>query len=175
MKAYFAANGMFYRGIFFEVGKTYSWSNIKFNCYGLHAHKRMIDALLAHSFIQNDRVSELPGNFNILEVEVLGESINDQSYQSLIVTNKAKVIRIVPKEEYEGFAVNSNNQLTYYELPKAWKQEYTYDENGNNVYSKLTFITLKADPFEIWRKFDSNNNMIAYKDNKGKNYEITIE
>lgn len=175
MKAYFVANKMFYRGIFFEIGKTYTWSNTKFNSYGLHAHKRVVDALLAHLRFPPDRIHDFAGDFDILEVEVLGELIDDKSYQSLIVTNKAKVIRVVPKEEYENFAVNSNNQLTYYELPKAWKQEYSYDENGNNIYSKLTFTTLKADPFEIWRKFDSNNNMIAYKDSKGKNYEITIE
>lgn len=175
MKAYFATNGIFYRGIFFKVGKTYTWSNIKFNCYGLHAHKRMVDALLGRLSIASDSGYDSVCNFTIFEAEVLGEVIDDKSYQSLIVTNKAKVIRVVPKEEYEGFAVDSNNRLIYYELPKAWKQEYTYDENGNNVYSKLTYINLKADPFEIWRKFDSQNNMIEYKDSKGKNYEITIE
>lgn len=145
-----------------EVGKTYTWSSFKLKKCGIHAYKRMADAILNYKGDYSTLV--------LLELEILGDVEQNSIF---LATNKAKVIRVIPKEEYEGVKFDEKNRLVWREVGKNGRVEYFYDENGNMIYAKGTCEGVKS--YEVWKKFDSNNNLVSYKNSDGENYEITIE
>ena len=146
----------------FEIGKTYTWSSLELTRCGIHAYKRMADAILNYKYDYSSLV--------LLELEILGD-IEQNSI--ILATNKAKVIRVIPKEEYEGVKFDKKNRMVWREVGKNGRVEYFYDENGNMIHSKGTCEGVKS--YEVWQRFDSNNNLISYKNSDGENYEITIE
>ena len=117
----------------YEVGQTYTHEGeLKLCSSGFHFCNIPDDTIEYYSYDKN---------YVLLEIEALGDIISSEDKS---VTNKFKVLRVIPKEEY-----NSIFQRT------------KFDERGNIIYYKT------SNGFEVWRKFDKNNNMIYYKDSDG--------
>lgn len=121
----------------FEVDKTYTFNGkIELCSQGFHCCLQP-KQVISYYPMQED--------FQLMEVEVLDSYIptNDK-----LVTNKLKIIRIIPKDETEKLL-----NLSY-----PIKQ---YDERHNLIYSK--------DPYgnEIWNDYDQFNKHISSKDSKG--------
>ena len=167
----------------YEVGKTYSIDKISICNYGFHFCKEMKDVVNYYLFNNN--------NFILFEVEALGQIIteNDKS-----VTDKLKIIRIVPKDEYT-FPLplqeyDQNNNLIHYKNSNGFEYWKEYDQNNNLIHSKnsngfeewkeydqnnncIHFKNSKG--FEKWQEYDQNNNLIHFKNSKGYEYNISIE
>ena len=124
----------------YEVGKTYSIDNIKMCKYGFHFCEKMKDVLEYYSY---------NNNFVLFEVEALGTVITEYDKS---LTDKLKIIRIVPKEEYT------------FPLPLR-----EYDQNNNLIHFK------NSNGFEEWKEYDQNNNCIHFKNSNGLEYRITID
>ena len=92
------------RDLTYEVGKIYSINKLKICSHGFHFCREMKDVLNYYSHSED---------FVLLEVEALGEVINDGDKS---VTDKMKIIRVVPIEEYT-FPIN----------------KYEYDSFGNKI------------------------------------------
>jgi YD repeat-containing protein len=160
----------------YEIGKTYSIDNIKICSHGFHYCDNMNDVLDYYKY--NDK------DFVLLELEILSDNIIKQGNKS--VTDKIKVNRIIPKEEYtfelpvleydsnnnlihckhsNGYEYrqeyDSNNNLIHYENSKGFESWYDYDSNNNLIHYK------NSKGFESWYDYDSNNNLIHYKNSKG--------
>jgi hypothetical protein len=88
MKAYKATYNLTCRDQIYEVGKTYQTDTLKICESGLHFCKEMSDTLKHYPI---DR------NFILIEVDILGDIIVDGDKG---VTNKLKVLRIIPEEEW---------------------------------------------------------------------------
>jgi len=97
MKAYKAAREYRHHEIKFEVGNTYTFhGNLDPNEHGLNYYK-----IPRYTFC----ACQWRNDFKLLEVEVLGEFINNdkESEGSKLhnsVTDKMKITRVVPKEEF---------------------------------------------------------------------------
>ena len=106
----------------FEIGKTYKLKRTPVPCvYGFHYCVNPKDVLEYYS-IQHD--------FRLLEIEDLGESIT-QGNKS--VTNKLRVVREIPKEEYCSLFGIVNNELTITDSNGNWKKR-KFDERNNEIY-----------------------------------------
>ena len=92
MKAYKASYNGKCRDITYQVGKTYEIDNIKICKRGFHACRKMSDTLFYYTYHYKE--------FVLFEVELLGEVIDECDK---MVTDKMKIIRIVPRNEYVGF------------------------------------------------------------------------
>jgi hypothetical protein len=74
----------------YEVGQTYTLKNKPRLCnYGFHFCKKADDVLKYYNIIDS--------NFVLFEVEAIGDVENEFDKSC---TNKIKIVRIVPKEEY---------------------------------------------------------------------------
>jgi YD repeat-containing protein len=112
----------------------------------------------------------------IFEVEILNSV---RTYESYVLADKMKIIRIIPKEEYNSlfsnFVFDENNNLIEDKLgeityeyndknlilctKKSGEIESTYEYDENN---KL--IHYKNDTYEEWYEYDNNGNMVHFKD-----------
>ena len=146
MKAYKGTNNNKCLTLTYEVGKTYTFEGeLKMCSQGFHFCKEMKDVFGYYGYNNN--------NFVMLEIEVLGKTIDDEYDKS--VTNKLKVLRVVPSEEYE-------------DLVKDSESLYEYDEFGNEVHFK------DSSGYEEWKEYDKSGNVIHYKDSNGFEYRIII-
>ena len=128
----------------FEIGKTYELEGIPVPCiYGFHYCVKPIDVLEYYP---------LQHNFRLLEIEDLGESITQEDKS---VTNKIRIIREVPKEEYYSLFGIVNNQLTIAYKSGFWIKE-TFDEKNNEIYCEY------SNGYWVKRTFDENNNETSY-------------
>jgi hypothetical protein len=87
----------------YEVGKTYEIDNISMCSHGFHYCPKLIDTLKYYD-VSTDLV--------FIEIEDLGsesECENDK-----VVTNKIKVLRIVPYEEIDFVKFDGNKNIIYY-------------------------------------------------------------
>ena len=154
MKGYKATYNMKCKELTYEVGKTYTIDNIKMCSHGLHYCKKMEDVLEYYKYNKK---------FILLEVEDLSsDSITDGDKT---VTDKLKIIRIIPKEEYE-FDIpieeyDSNGNLIHYKNSYGDEEWKEYDSNNNCIHYKT------SRGYEEWREYDSNNNRIHFKDSDG--------
>ena len=139
MKAYKASYNLKCESLTYEVGKTYEIDKIKICNHGFHFCKKMEDVIHYYSYNRD---------FILMEVEILGDVI-DKGNKS--VTNKLKVLRIIPPEEYT------------FSIPII-----EYDTNGNVIHYK------DSGGYKEWNKYDSNNNLIHYKNFDGEEWRITI-
>jgi len=193
MKAYIRTTNMMNKDCFdvkftHEVGKTseiYEITNVEGKNYDFRFYEKM-----------NDALESISKNLVLLEVEILGDVINrcGKSF-----TNKLKIIRIVPEEEYECDKKNDdieckeeckydeNNNIIYvkryskmrngeYEI--AHELWFEYDENNNNIYLKMKKGRGRQGigsgrVTEFWKKYDANNNQIHVRNNNG--YELWRE
>jgi hypothetical protein len=148
----------------FEIGQTYELPGTPIPCnYGFHYCIKPIDVIGYYP---------IKHNFRLLEIEDLGESITEGNKT---VTNKIRIVREVPKEEYYSLFGIVNNQLTTtdefgywakrtfdernnrirYEDSDNYWMKYEYDENNNEIYFENSN--------GYWQKFDENNNEIDRK------------
>lgn len=145
----------------YEVGKTYEIDNFQICSHGFHFCVVMKDVLDYYAWDEN---------FVLLEVEALGkhDTQNDKT-----VTDKLKILRIVPKEEYD-FTIpyteyDANGNVTHRKSGdgensfKWWKE---YDANGNATYCR------DSDGYESWNEYDANGNHIHHRDNNGYHWRV---
>lgn len=141
------------RGVFYEVGQTYSEKSIKIYERGIHSCRRMVDVL---------RFYDCNKDFVLLEVELLGQTNEDKW---TLVADQLKIRRIVPKEEYIEFKLDLRGNLIYSkfsDIDESWRD---YDDNNNLISYK--HISGKEEYYE----FDSNSRIIHFRDNTGYEYE----
>jgi hypothetical protein len=133
----------------FEIGKTYELPRTPIPCeYGFHYCVKPIDVLEYYP-IQHD--------FRLLEIEDLGESIVKEDKT---VTNKIRIIREIPKEEYYQLFGIINNELKYFTRFGNWINQ-KFDERNNPIYYEyLTGYWTK-------REYDERNNLIHSEDSFG--------
>ena len=176
MKAYKASYNGVCRGNFkYEVGQTYEITNIKICHRGFHACKKMSDTLQYYAYYKN---------FVLFEVELLGKVIEGDDK---VVTNKIKIIRIVPPEEYDGFKVDNRGNLIYRKHYNGYEWWREYDERNNCIHHKDSvgteyykkydvhdnLIHFKAsDGTEWWKEYDEHNNLIHFKHPDGRKYRV---
>jgi hypothetical protein len=106
----------------FEIGQTYEVEGNPIPCqYGFHYCTNPIDVLKYYS-IQN--------NFRLLEIEDLGDSVTEEDKTA---TNKIRIVREIPKEEYvQLFGIVNNELTTKSESDGCWEKR-TYDQNNNLI------------------------------------------
>jgi hypothetical protein len=155
----------------FEIGQSYELQGTPIPCvYGFHYCQNPIDVLHYYP-IQHD--------FRLLEIEDIGESIT-QGNKS--VTNKIRIIREVPKEEYYQLFGVVNNKLTISAgIFGAWERR-TFDENNNEIFYQnsdgnwekreydernncIYYATLSG--FWIKREYDERNNEVRFENSSG--------
>ena len=147
----------------YEVGKTYELEegNLKICETGFHFCNIFNDVHDYYPFSDKDTV--------IYEIEALGE-IKDEGDKS--VTDKIRIIREIPKSEYNKLSENrfeydENGNIIKVEYSNGYWRKYKYDEDGN----KIKF----EDSNGQWKKFkyDKKGNRIKSEDSNGywKKYE----
>jgi len=186
MIAYKATHNFKCRNQEYKVGKTYTSDRMKICRHGFHFCQKMKDVLGYYSPSRD---------FILLEVEILGkvETEGDKS-----VTDKLKVLRVIPFEEYTDnmksrfpkyeyaernnviSETNSNGDKYTYEYddrnnristtyPNGVKYTYEYDER-NNVISK-TYPNGDNITFE----YDERNNKISESNSDSDGRKYTFE
>jgi hypothetical protein len=154
----------------FEIGHSYELSHKPIPCqYGFHYCVNPKDVL--HYY-------PIQHKFRLLEIEDLGESITEGDKS---VTNKIRIIREVPKEEYyplfgivnnklkfvnifgclEKREFDERNNCIYYEKSNGDWQKYTYDERNNKIRYE------ESGGYWVKHEYDERNNQIYYEDSNG--------
>ena len=129
MKAYKATYNMKCETLTYEVGETYSITSMEMCKHGFHFCKEMKDVLVYYSYNEN---------FVLMEVEILG-TVEVEGTKG--VTDKMRVVRIVPKEEYT-FSVpvceyDERNNMISKTYPDGGKSTWEYDERNNRISETL--------------------------------------
>ena len=161
MKGYKATNNMKCKDFTYEVGKTYTIDKLKICSHGFHFCQEMKDVVDYYTPTED---------FVLLEVEALGEM---QTQDNKSATDKLKVIRVVPREEYtfdvwqwEYDSFGNKIKLT---TRSGTVCLYEYDSFGNKI-KETTPSGI------VWqREYDSFGNMIKETDPNGDTWNITIE
>src|SRR5690606_22888433 len=135
MKGYKATYNHKCRDQHFEIGKTYELEGEPIICEkGFHFCPNMSDVLKYYEYE--------PDEFKLLEIEAVGEIVEKEDKAC---TNKIKILREVPKEEWDFYKglPNGHCEIHYrdYNGIECWKE---YDENGNIIHFK------DSDGFEEW-------------------------
>ena len=159
MKTYYkATNNLKCETLTYEVGRTYTINNIKICSHGFHFCKDMIDVLNYYTPSKD---------FVLLEVEPLGNVIIDGNKS---VTDKIRIVRIIPTSEHKLFDLDDINNLIYYINSNGTEYWNTYDLNNNLTHYE------DSSGFEYWKSYDSNNNLTHHKDSGGceewKTYDL---
>jgi YD repeat-containing protein len=146
MKGYKATKNMKCKDFTYEVGKTYSIDKLEICSHGFHFCQEMKDVINYYQPTED---------FVLLEVEALGE-IQTEGDKS--VTDKLKVIRVVPKEEYTfdvcQYEYDSFGNKIKLTNPCGTVWQYEYDSFGN----KIKQTTSSGD---VWQyAYDSFGNKI---------------
>ena len=149
MKAYKASYNGVCRDFKYEVGQTYEITNIKICKRGFHACYKMVDTLNYYDYNED---------FVLFEVELLGNIIEENNK---VVTDKIKIVRVVPLEEYNGFKVDTRGNLLYYKDSGGYELWKEYDERNNRIHYK------SSNRFEEWKEYNLNNKCIYRKDSTG--------
>ena len=137
MKAYKATYNLKCLNQTYEIGKTYTSDTLKICESGFHFCKEMSDVLNYYTF---------NNNFIIIEVEILGDT---QFEGNKGVTDKMKVLRIVPQKEWNFI---------------------TLDERGNGV---MTYTDAKGVVW--WEGYDENDNLTYFKNSNGYERGISVK
>ena len=127
MKAYKATYNFKCKSQEYKVGKTYTSDKMKICSYGIHFCQDMKNVLNYYSFNKD---------FVLLEIEILGkvETEFDKS-----VTDKIKVLRVVPFEEYTfkdklpAFEYDEKGNMISTTYLFGHKYTYEYDDKGNKI------------------------------------------
>ena len=175
MKGYKATKNMKCRDLTYEVGKTYSINKLEICSHGFHFCQEMNDVLNYYKHSED---------FVLLEVEALGEVINEYDKS---VTDKMKVIRVVPVEEYtfpvSKYEYDSFGNKISETRPSGNVWKYEYDSFGNMIsqtnpmgsvykyeYDSFGNKISETDPYgDVWKyDYDSFGNMISETDSDGR-------
>jgi hypothetical protein len=154
MKAYKASHNGVCRDFKYEVGETYETDNIEICKCGFHACYKMLNTL---------RYYEFNKNFVLFEVELLGQIIEDGDK---VVTDKIKIVRVVPPEEYVDFKGDDRGNLRYFKDSDGFEYWREFDERNNFIHYKVAAV---AENYAYeWRKeYDERNNCIHVKTSTG--------
>jgi YD repeat-containing protein len=163
MIAYKATYNYKCRNQTYQVGKTYTSDKLKICFYGMHYCDNMEDTLIYYKPTKD---------FILLEVEILGDVETEEEKS---VTNKLKVLRVVPPNEYSDifksrfptFEYDDCGNMISKTFPDGYKITYEYDNSGNKISmtypngGKYTYV------------YDSSGNMISmtYPDGNKYTYE----
>ena len=156
MKAYKATYNFKCRNQEYKVGKTYTSDKMKMCSYGIHFCQNMKDVINYYSPTKD---------FVLLEIEVLGnvETVDDKS-----VTDKIKVLRVVPKEEYTfpviTYEYDERGNMISETYPNGDKYTYEYDDRNNMI--SMTY----SDGDKYTYEYDDRNNMISKTYPNGDKY-----
>jgi hypothetical protein len=127
------------RGYVFEIGHSYELKETPRPCkYGFHYCVNPKDVLYYYP-IRNC--------FRLLEIEDLGDSVTEGNKTA---TNKIRIIREIPKEEYYPLFGIVNNEFTFEDSDGFWFKQ-KFDENNNEIYIE------DSDGFWFKREYDENN------------------
>jgi len=128
----------------YEVGNIYILKKELIICeQGFHFCQKLEDVHKYYPLFNQETV--------ILKIEVLGKVITRRDKS---VTNKFKVLEIIPKNKYYLYSDNlTKNSIKIINNDNSWEKT-KYDKNGNIIYSK--------DSAGYWSKtkYDKNNNLI---------------
>jgi YD repeat-containing protein len=179
MIAYKATHNFKCRDQEYKVGKTYTSDRMQLCQHGFHFCQNMEDVLDYYNHNEH---------FILLEIEVLG---NIATSGNKSVTNKLKVLRVIPYDEYtddmkhkvckfeydergnlisetfpEGTTIihsyDERNNLISTTYPDGEGWLYEYDERTNKI--SMTYPSGDKTTYE----YDDRNNMICKKDITGK-------
>jgi YD repeat-containing protein len=173
MIGYKATENMKCESLTYEVGKTYSINTMQMCVCGFHFCQDQKNVL---------KFYPMSKNFVLLEIEALGriETIYDGLEPLKSVTDKLRVIRIVPPEEYtfEHYPIPIVKPIEYMKpignqnhskICNGINGCYEYDSKGKLIYYK------DVNGIESWRKYDPNGNNIYYENSNGikiwRNYD----
>lgn len=144
MKAYKASYNGKCLDLTYEVGKTYETDKIEMCKRGFHACKKMVSTLYYYGYCKE---------FVLFEVEILGKIIHECDK---LITDKIKIVRVVPPEEYEDFKVDDKGNLLYRKINGKVECWYEYDERNNCIHHK------NSNGYEWWKEYDKNNSLTLY-------------
>jgi YD repeat-containing protein len=144
MKAYKASYNGVCLGFKYEVGETYEMEDIEMCKRGFHACNRMLNTLFYYEY----RI-----NFVLFEVELLGKIIEKGDK---VVTDKIKIVRVVPPEEYDGFKVDDRGNIIYMKEADGYEHWYEYNARNKWIYHKT------SSGYEEWNEYDERNNKRIY-------------
>lgn len=150
--AYKATYNLKCRNQTYKVGKTYESDKLKICKHGFHYCSKMGDVLFHYNPTKD---------FVLLEVEILGNVIDDEEYDHKSVTDKMKVIRIIPLDEYSEEMKLQFPKFEYDDLGKVIREtrvdgeviSYEYDDRNNTV--SKTYL----DGYKISYEYDALNNL----------------
>ena len=156
MKGYKISINGYCSGSKYEVGETYILKGKLEMCSnGFHFCKNIDDVFKWYHYDKNNTI--------IFEVEALGRIITDNDK---CVTNKIKILRIVPLKEYNklfrNYKFDKNGNLIFKKDSDGFQRKWKYDKNNNLIYYKKY-----SDGFQRKWKYDKNNNLIYYKNSNG--------
>jgi len=150
----------------YAVGKTYTSDKLKICHHGMHYCNKMEDTLYYY---------EPTKDFILLEVEILGD-VETEDNKSF--TNKLKVLRVVPPDEYTDRMVSEFPSYEYDDIgnmisetsPDGDKYTFEYDDIGNMI--SATYPSGVKYTYE----YDSLGNMISatYSDGANTNPPLCI-
>jgi YD repeat-containing protein len=161
MKAYKATYNMKCETLTYEVGKTYSITSMEMCDHGFHFCPVMSDVLEFYPYHKD---------FILMEVEILGKRVIKREKG---LTDKMRVVRIVPPEEYE---------FDIPEQEKADEVTCVYDERGNVIsktyhnnivytyeYDDRNNVIVEGLPNgrKKFNTYDERNNLIRREDGRG--------
>jgi len=151
------------------VGKTYEYK--KYSLLDLFRFYDDLSSLFEYSHVQSTIV---------LEVEILGSGIEDNFNNHNFYTNKIRIIREIPKEEYYKYSndkikfdkngnilfiktpgmyyiarYDSNNNITYLEDEDGETEEIEYDDNSNEISH------IKSNGYKEIRKYNEKNELVS--------------
>ena len=160
MKAYKATYNLKGHYQSYEIGKTYQSDNLEICESGFHFCKEMSDVLNYYEF-NND--------FIIIEVEILGDT-QFQFKGNEGFTDKMKVLRIVPEEEWNFMSRNDGgNRVMNCKYPNGVEYWEEYDVNGNMTHYKSSY------GLEWWKEYDGDGKMTYYKDTTGYESGVSVK
>jgi YD repeat-containing protein len=153
MIGYKATYNMKCETLTYEIGKIYSIDNMEMCSHGFHFCQNAEDTLNYYTYNKD---------FMLLEVEAIGKV--DTKYDKS-VTDKIKILRVIPKEEYnsifDNYKIDENNNCIYEKNSSGLEEWKKYDENNNLIGYK------NSSGYEFCNKYDKNNNLINNKDSSG--------
>jgi len=160
MIAYKATYNFKCRNQEYKVGKTYTADRMKICEHGFHFCQKMEDVFNYYN---------PSSDFILLEIEILG-NVHTEGDKS--VTDKLKVIRVIPEEEYTEwmkswfpiYEYDKRNNKISKTYPDGDKWTFEYDERNNRI--SQTYPNGEKYTFE----YDDRNNKISETYPNGKKY-----
>jgi YD repeat-containing protein len=165
MIAYKATYNFKCRNQTYKVGKTYTADRMEMCNHGIHCCKEM------HNVLNYYRPTK---DFVLLEIEVLG---NIEEEGNKLVTDKIKVLRVVPKEEYTPEFIAKLNDFEFYEdgnikVDHSFYSNvtYTYDERDNIITETMDYV---GESYTY--TYDECNNKLSRTNTQGRTYTYAYD